>query len=98
MASLGKIKHNQKRKAMSERSYAERQALKKQIKSDISIEEKLKLIHKLDKNPNRSAVRYRRRCSETGRPRAIMYGDVSRIIFRERANKGELPGIKKASW
>ena len=46
-----------------------------------------------------SATRYRNRCSLTGRPRGYMRGfGVSRIVFRELANKGMLPGVKKASW
>ncbi len=48
---------------------------------------------------NSSPSRYKNRCSETGRPRAYMrrFG-LSRISFREHANKGEIPGITKASW
>ena len=39
------------------------------------------------------------RCSLCGRDKAYlrMYG-MCRICFRERALKGELPGVKKASW
>ncbi len=46
-----------------------------------------------------SPVRLHNRCSETGRPRGY-YGffGVSRIVLREKAHKGELPGLKKASW
>lgn len=48
---------------------------------------------------NSSPSRYKNRCSETGRPRAYMrrFG-LSRISFREHANKGEIPGVTKASW
>jgi len=43
--------------------------------------------------------RYRNRCQLCGRPRAYMrlFG-VCRLCFRELANRGELPGVKKASW
>jgi small subunit ribosomal protein S14 len=46
-----------------------------------------------------SPTRLHNRCSETGRPRGY-YGffGVSRIVLREKAHKGELPGLKKASW
>ncbi|PIT88879.1 MAG: type Z 30S ribosomal protein S14 [Candidatus Levybacteria bacterium CG10_big_fil_rev_8_21_14_0_10_36_7] len=39
------------------------------------------------------------RCSLCGRARAYyrLFG-LCRICFRERALKGELPGVKKASW
>lgn len=54
----------------------------------------------LDKLPrNASPVRSRNRCRLTGRPRGYMrmFG-VSRIKFRELADNGKIPGIKKASW
>lgn len=39
------------------------------------------------------------RCKICGRPRSVLkkYG-VCRICFRELAYKGEIPGVKKASW
>lgn len=48
---------------------------------------------------NSSPARWKNRCSQTGRPRAYMrqFG-LSRIEFRERASKGEIPGVTKASW
>lgn len=44
-------------------------------------------------------VRYRSRCALCGRPRAYMrkYG-LCRLCFREQAHKGNIPGVKKASW
>jgi len=44
-------------------------------------------------------VRFKNRCSLCGRSRAYMrkFG-ICRICFRERAYKGELPGVTKASW
>lgn len=48
---------------------------------------------------NASPVRMRNRCSLTGRPKGYMrqFG-ISRVKFREMANKGLIPGITKASW
>ncbi len=48
---------------------------------------------------NASPTRWKNRCSTTGRPHAYMrrFG-LSRIEFRERASKGEIPGVTKASW
>ena len=39
------------------------------------------------------------RCSNCGRPHAVLrkYG-ICRICFRNLAHKGEIPGVKKASW
>jgi len=43
--------------------------------------------------------RYRNRCGLCGRPRGYMrkFG-LCRLCFRERASKGEIPGVKKSSW
>ncbi len=48
---------------------------------------------------NSSPVRLHNRCQLTGRPKGYMrqFG-ISRINFREMANKGLIPGITKASW
>ena len=48
---------------------------------------------------NSSPVRLHNRCSITGRPHGYMgkFG-VSRIKFRDLAYKGQIPGVKKASW
>jgi small subunit ribosomal protein S14 len=54
-------------------------------------------LQKLPKNS--SSVRLHNRCKITGRPKGYMriFG-ISRVMFREMANKGLIPGIKKASW
>ena len=48
---------------------------------------------------NASPVRMHNRCKLTGRPRGYMrqFG-ISRVTFREMANQGLIPGVKKASW
>jgi len=48
---------------------------------------------------NASPVRQHNRCKLTGRPKGYMrtFG-LSRVMFREMANKGLIPGVKKASW
>lgn len=54
----------------------------------------------LDKLPkNASPVRLHNRCKLTGRPRGYMrqFG-ISRVTFREMANQGLIPGVKKTSW
>ena len=54
-------------------------------------------LQKLPKNA--SPVRLHNRCKLTGRPRGYMrqFG-LSRVTFREMANNGLIPGVKKASW
>ena len=54
----------------------------------------------LDELPkNSSKVRLKNRCQLTGRPRGyIRYFGLSRVMFRDMALGGKIPGIKKASW
>lgn len=44
-------------------------------------------------------VRHRNRCKICGRPRGYLrkFG-VCRLCFRDLVHKGEVPGVKKASW
>jgi small subunit ribosomal protein S14 len=56
------------------------------------------LIAKSKKKPKFS-TRIIRRCFRCGRVRGYMRDfDLCRICFRELANKGEIPGVKKSSW
>jgi small subunit ribosomal protein S14 len=46
-----------------------------------------------------SITRRSNRCAVTGRKHGYMrHFGVSRIVFRELAHQGKLPGITKASW
>jgi small subunit ribosomal protein S14 len=47
----------------------------------------------------RDIIRIRHRCQLTGRSRAVLrkFG-VCRIIFRDLASSGMIPGVRKASW
>jgi small subunit ribosomal protein S14 len=70
--------------------YAEK---RRKLKEEGNYEE----LHKLPRNS--SKVRLHNRCSQSGRPKGYMrqFG-VSRIVFREMASYGLIPGVKKASW
>ncbi len=78
-----------KRERLVKKYYERRQQLKEEGRL-----EELDLLPK-----NSSPVRLRNRCQLTGRPRGYMriFG-ISRIKFREMANNGLIPGVKKASW
>ena len=54
-------------------------------------------LQKLPKNA--SPIRLHNRCKLTGRPKGYMrqFG-ISRVTFREMANQGLIPGVRKASW
>lgn len=78
-----------KRRKMVDK-YAERRA---RLKATGEYEE----LQKLPRDA--SPVRLKNRCALTGRSRAYMrkFG-VSRIVFREMALAGKIPGVRKASW
>ena len=56
------------------------------------------LIEKQQKKQKFSTREYTR-CEICGRPHSVLkkYG-LGRVCFREKANKAEIPGVKKASW
>ncbi len=56
------------------------------------------LIVKSKQPPKFSTRRYSR-CAICGRPRAVYrkFG-ICRICLREKALRGEIPGMRKASW
>ncbi|MGC9331417.1 MAG: 30S ribosomal protein S14 [Bacteroidales bacterium] len=89
MAKESMKARERKRKRMVEK-YADKRA---KLKAEGNFE----ALHKLPRNS--SKVRLHNRCSITGRPKGYMrqFG-VSRIVFREMASSGLIPGIKKASW
>jgi small subunit ribosomal protein S14 len=56
------------------------------------------LIEKAKKEPKFS-TRKIRRCWKCGRKRGYLRSfDLCRICFRELAQRGEVPGVKKSSW
>lgn len=101
MATKGQIEKNETRKKLTARYKARRMALKK-IAGDknMSAEERFQARMKLNQMPrNGAAVRVRNRCAMTGRARGNYrkFG-ISRLMLRELASKGEIPGVVKASW
>ncbi len=55
-------------------------------------------IEKSKEEPKFS-TRVVRRCFKCGRPRGVLRKfELCRICFREMADKGEIPGIRKSSW
>lgn len=82
--------------------YAVKRAALKATISDVnaSDEERWDAVLKLQQLPRDSSVsRKRNRCNITGRPHGFLrkFG-MSRIKLREAAMRGEVPGLKKASW
>ncbi|MCF7501874.1 MULTISPECIES: 30S ribosomal protein S14 [Pseudoalteromonas] len=82
--------------------YAEKRAALKAIISDVntSDDDRWDAVLKLQSLPrDSSSSRQRNRCNVTGRPHGYLrkFG-MSRIKVREAAMRGEIPGLKKASW
>jgi len=78
-----------KRQRMSSKFAEKRAALKKAGDYEA--------LQKLPKNS--SPVRLHNRCKITGRPKGyIRQFGISRVTFREMANQGLIPGVRKASW
>lgn len=101
MAKKSSVNKNERRRALSAKFRARRQELKKIIKSPAtSAEDRSQAQLKLGKLPRDSnPIRVVARCLVSGRPRGNLrkFG-LSRIMFREKALRGELTGVVKASW
>ncbi len=89
MAKKSAVLRDQKRQKLYNKYQAKRAALK--AAGD------LEGLQKLPRNS--SPTRLKNRDLLDGRPRAYMrrFG-LSRINFREKASKGEIPGVTKSSW
>ena len=89
MAKKSKIARNKQRQEIVDR-YAEKRA---QLKADGDYLG----LQKLPRNA--SPTRIHNRDSVDGRPRGyIRKYKMSRIRFRDLAHKGQIPGVRKASW
>ncbi|XBC40688.1 MAG: 30S ribosomal protein S14 [Buchnera aphidicola (Nurudea yanoniella)] len=90
-----------KRIKLAKKFFLKRMHLKAVISNiSTSKEDRWNAVLKLQKFPRDSSpIRQRNRCRQTGRPHAFLrkFG-LSRIKVREIAMKGEIPGLKKASW
>lgn len=101
MAKLSKVVRNEKKKKAALKYRAVRVELRKVIRNPKTTpEQRYEAQLKLAKLPKLSLeTRVRNRCLVSGRPRAFLRRfQMSRIAFREAANRGLLPGVIKASW
>jgi len=101
MAKVSMI-NREKRRTKLVAKYAERRAELKAIiaKPDVSFEERQDAMFRLQKLPRDSSpVRQRNRCAISGRPRGFYrkFG-LGRNKLREAAMRGDIPGLRKASW
>lgn len=101
MARLAKKVSNEKRKKLSQKYNKKRHELKAKVRDmNLPEDERFEAQMQLQKLPrNSSPVRIRNRCELTGRPRSyIRTFKLSRLMFRELALKGMIPGVTKSSW
>jgi len=101
MAKLSSINKNERRKKLVEKQAAKYAKLKA-IANDETRDETERLIARLkmaELPRNGNPTRVRNRCEITGRSRAYYRKfRLSRIMLRDLANKGLIPGVVKSSW
>jgi len=101
MAKTSMVNRDVKRKKLVKKFAARRDALKKTVSSSTaSYEEKMEAAVKLQKLPRDSSPsRVRNRCVLSGRPRGVYrkFG-LGRNKLREATMRGDVPGLRKASW
>ena len=101
MAKKSSIVKNNKRKQKALKYASYRSELRKKVSNpNLSEEERHSAIIALQKLPkNTSLSRVVRRCNISGRPRGNLrrFG-LSRLMFRQLAHQGKIPGVTKASW
>ncbi len=101
MAKKSMVERERKRLKTVQRYAAKRAALKKVIANQSSSdEERRESMERLQTLPrNASPVRLRNRCAITGRPKGFYrkFG-LGRNKLREETMRGNIPGLRKASW
>ncbi|UYY58389.1 30S ribosomal protein S14 [Sphingomonas sp. S2-65] len=101
MAKLSSVNKNERRKQLVKK-YAGKYAKLKAIANDESLDETERLIARLKMAEiprNGNPTRIRNRCELSGRPRAYYRKfRLARVMFRDLANKGLIPGVTKSSW
>jgi small subunit ribosomal protein S14 len=101
MAKKAMVEREKKRQQLVDKYAAKRAALKEIANDeDKPMEERFKARLKLAKLPrNSSPTRLHNRCQLTGRPHAYYRKlRVSRIMLRQLASNGQIPGMVKSSW
>ncbi|MFL2770928.1 MAG: 30S ribosomal protein S14 [Rhodospirillaceae bacterium] len=101
MAKKSAIERDKKRRRMTDKDAARRAVLKAQVMDrSASPEERFEAVLKLANLPrNGSKVRVHNRCEVTGRPRGVYRKfKLGRVMLREMASKGQVPGMVKSSW
>ena len=101
MAKVSMINREKKRTKLVKKVAKKRAELKAVIaNADVDFEEKQNAMFALQKLPRDSSpARQRNRCAISGRPRGFYrkFG-LGRNMLRKAAMRGDVPGLRKASW
>ena len=101
MAKLSSVNKNERRKLLVKR-YAKKYAALKAQANDRTADDSDRLVARLkmaELPRNANPTRIRNRCELTGRPRAYYRKfRLARVMLRDLANKGLIPGVVKSSW
>ena len=101
MAKKSMVNREVKRAKLVKQHASKRAALKAVINDQSKpVEDRFKATLKLAELPrNSAAVRLHNRCQLTGRPHAYYRKlKLSRIMLRDLASFGQIPGMVKSSW
>lgn len=101
MAKLSQVLRDEKRDKLIEKYAARRAELRDKLKDpELDPDEKFEVMAALGKLPRNSCpTRKTRRCMLTGRSKAVYrkFG-LCRVVLRDLALRGDLPGVTKSSW
>lgn len=99
MAKTSVVQRNKKRLHKSQSARVKRMQLKSVIRKGNPDEQEAGVLKLQKSDRNESPCRVRKRCRLCGRPCGTLrkFG-LCRIHLREAAMRGDVPGLKKASW
>lgn len=101
MAKISMVEREKRRAKLASRYAAKRAELKRVVADpNAEYDDKMAAMQALSKLPRDSSpVRGRNRCRVSGRPRGYYrkFG-LARNKLREAAMRGDIPGLRKASW
>ena len=101
MAKTSSVEKEKKRAKIVKKFASKRTALKRKVSDPkLSFDERMEAQAKLQKLPrDASPTRQRARCALTGRSRGVYqkFG-LGRMKLREATMRGDVPGLRKASW
>ncbi len=101
MAKTSQVHRDRKREALIKK-YAEKRAMLRKVLRDpeMDLDQKFEIQATLEKLPRNSCpTRLTRRCLLTGRARGgYQKFKLSRIMLRQLALEGKIPGMTKSSW